>query len=58
MLFPSIESSNFREVDISIYTPLKLLLLPVFSLSNMFLCVKEMSQIDVSFTHTTYNLFL
>ena len=50
----SIESSNYREVDIRIYNPQKWIIISFFQSNTCFVCVKETSQGDVSFMHTKH----
>ena len=56
ILFRSIESSNYREVDIRINDP-KMIIFWVFFLLNIsFGCLKETSQGDISFRHPKHKL--
>ena len=58
ILFRSIENSNYWEVDIINIKRPKMIII-IFFLSNIcFLCIKETSHGDVSFTHPKHMLLL
>ena len=51
----AIESSHYREIDIRICIPQNDYCIIIFPLSSIcFVCIKEMSQGDISFTHTKH----
>ena len=49
--FEVLDFFNYREVDIKIYNPQKLIIIGVFLSNICFWCVKETSLGDISFTH-------